>query len=297
MQTSASSQSFVQSNDESGPLLVLLHGVGLGKWIWERDQAHWAAQHGLSSLAIDFLGHGTDTQQDLGLSDLAAQVDAVLDGVDRPVVLVGHSMGGLVAQMVAARRELHALVCVASAPPKGVFLRPTKVGVKALLPSLAGLLRGKPLSMSNQAYLDCGFDQVEEPARSQALGRLTPWPNRLARELGLSRPEISTNAIAAPMLVVHGFKDPIVTLHQSRLMADHYGAVLWRFDDVAHHPMLEPAGLRVTDAIAEFAVKPTRRRVREIDAFSPEQGIGLEGRQARDPNPARSDSKFGDRRR
>ena len=296
MQTPANAQHLVQGSD-SGPLLVLLHGIGLGKWIWERDQEHWAETHGLSSLAVDFLGHGEDSSENLSLEDLAEQIASLIDTQDRPVVLVGHSMGGLVAQMVARRRELHGLICVATAPPKGVFLRPTKVGIRAILPTLAGLLRGKPLDLSPKAYLACGFDQVDEPGRSQALARLTPWPNALAKELALGRPDIPLGGISSPMLVVHGFKDPIVTLHQSRLIADHYGAVLWRFDDVAHHPMLEPAGLRVTDAIAEFALKPTRRLVREIDAFSPEQGIGKGGRDARDPNPMRSDSKFGDRRR
>jgi pimeloyl-ACP methyl ester carboxylesterase len=248
-------------------------------------------------LAIDFAGHGSEAGQNVHLEDLANQVEALLDSLDQEVVLVGHSMGGLVAQMVASRRELAGVICVASAPPKAVFLRPTKVGVRAILPTLAGLVRGKPLNLSHKAYLACGFDQVEEPARSQALARLTPWPNGLAKDLALARPDIPLGGISSPMLVIHGFKDPIVTLHQSRLLADHFGAVLWRFDDVAHHPMLEPAGMRVTEAIAEFANKPTRRLVREIDAFSPEQGIGKDGRDARDPNPMRSDSKFGDRRR
>lgn len=296
MQTPANAQHHVQGSG-SGPLLVLLHGVGLGKWIWERDQAQWAETHGLSSLAIDFAGHGSEAGKNVRLVELAQQVETLLDTLDQPVVLVGHSMGGLVAQMVASRRELAGVICVASAPPKGVFLRPTKVGVRAILPTLAGLVRGKPLNLSQKAYLACGFDQVEEPARSKALARLTPWPNGLAKDLAIGRPDIPLGGISSPMLVIHGFKDPIVTLHQSRLLADHFGAVLWRFDDVAHHPMLEPAGLRVTEAIAEFAGKPTRRLVREIDAFSPEQGIGKDGRDARDPNPMRSDSKFGDRRR
>ncbi|MFT5587265.1 MAG: pimeloyl-ACP methyl ester carboxylesterase [Cognaticolwellia sp.] len=296
MQTPANAQHLVQGSG-SGPLLVLLHGIGLGKWIWERDQAHWAETLGLSSLALDFKGHGSEAGQDVRLEELADQVNALLDTLDQPVVLVGHSMGGLVAQMVASRRELHGVVCVASAPPKGVFLRPTKAGIRAILPKLAGLVRGKPLALSDNAYLACGFDQLEEPTRGQALARLIPWPNALAKDLAIGRPDIPLGGISSPILVIHGFKDPIVTLHQSRLLADHYGAVLWRFDDVAHHPMLEPSGLRITEAIAEFALKPTRRLVREIDAFSPEQGIGKGGRDARDPNPMRSDSKFGDRRR
>lgn len=280
-----------------GPTLVLLHGIGLGPWIWERDQRRWAEQHGLSSLALELPGHGSQSDQDPGLGQLAESVSRSLSSLKGPVALIGHSMGGLVAQMVASQVDVQSLVCVASATPKAVWMRPTRTGIRSFLPQLMGLARGRPLALSEKAYLDCGFDQLPSDAQSKALQRLTPWPNRLTRELGLSRPDIPRDAISAPMLVVHGFKDPIVTLHQSRLLADYFGAVLWRFDDVSHHPMLEPAGVRVADNIAEFVTRPRRRLVREIDAFSPEEGIGQQAREARDPNPVRSDSRFGDRRK
>ena len=78
MQTPVNAQHLVQGSG-SGPILVLLHGIGLGKWIWERDQSHWAESHGLSSVALDFQGHGSQAGQDVRLEELADQVHTFLD--------------------------------------------------------------------------------------------------------------------------------------------------------------------------------------------------------------------------
>ena len=42
------------------------------------------------------------------LTDYAADLEKLIAGLDAPPVLVGHSMGGLLAQMLAARRETRA---------------------------------------------------------------------------------------------------------------------------------------------------------------------------------------------
>ena len=40
-----------------GPPVLLVHGIGLGKWFWARDQA-LLAEFGLESWAVDLPGHG-----------------------------------------------------------------------------------------------------------------------------------------------------------------------------------------------------------------------------------------------
>lgn len=275
------------STPTTRPPILLLHGIGLGAWIWERDQGR-LADRGWSSWAVDLPGHGRDQGRPAGLSELADAATQAAEQLENPVV-IGHSMGGLVAQIVASRVPVRALVLVSAVPPKPLHVLPTKSGLKQIAPQLARLVRGKPLDLSDQAYLESGFDQAPQGA----LQRRGPWPNRLVRDLVRARPEI--RALDCPVLVTHGFRDPVVPLMQSRLLADHYDAVLWRFDDLAHHPMLEHGGTRHLDAVADWLDEPVGRRVREIDAFSPGEGVGGETRRERNPNPVRSDSRFGDR--
>ena len=46
----------VRSERQNGPPVLLVHGIGLGAWIWERDQ-RLLANAGLTSWAVDLPGH------------------------------------------------------------------------------------------------------------------------------------------------------------------------------------------------------------------------------------------------
>ena len=109
--------------EESGagePALILLHYWGGSSHTWRSvinrlgDKSH--------CITMDQRGWGASIATDgrYDLSAMADDVEAVARqlGLDR-YVLVGHSMGGKVAQIVAARRpkELVGLVLIAPAPP------------------------------------------------------------------------------------------------------------------------------------------------------------------------------------
>ncbi|MGW9020106.1 alpha/beta fold hydrolase [Leucobacter chromiiresistens] len=89
---------------EQPPQLVALHGAGLNAHSF--DPALLAL--GRPALALDLPGHGRSDWRgdaDYRPAVLAADVAAVLDArVTDPVALVGHSLGGLTAALVAAAR-------------------------------------------------------------------------------------------------------------------------------------------------------------------------------------------------
>jgi 3-oxoadipate enol-lactonase len=111
----------------TGPISVaLLHGVGGGRRIW--DAAHGAtaqalAEAGYRVIALDLPGYGDSALPD-GLS-LAGMASAVIDSLRqlraRPAVLLGHSMGGMIAQEVAAidPQAASALVLACTSPAFG----------------------------------------------------------------------------------------------------------------------------------------------------------------------------------
>lgn len=87
---------------ERGPLVVLLHGVGLNADIWQPQAEALAASHRV--YAIDLPGHGGSACLPGGaeLDDFAARILATMEGLgDGPVLLAGHSMGALVTLAVA----------------------------------------------------------------------------------------------------------------------------------------------------------------------------------------------------
>ena len=111
---------------EGALAVALLHGVGGGRRIWGTEAGGTAqalAAAGCRVIALDLPGYG-DSPLPAELST-AAMADAVVDTLRaldaRPAVLLGHSMGGMVAQEIAARDPdaVRALVLACTSPAFG----------------------------------------------------------------------------------------------------------------------------------------------------------------------------------
>src|SRR4051812_6016405 len=103
--------------------IIMVHGAFCGGWAFERFRAPFEAA-GHSVLTPDLRGHGPDEPgqrvSGVSMSDYAADIAALCAAQDEPPVLLGHSMGGLVAQLAARKSRLRALVLLAPSPPWGV---------------------------------------------------------------------------------------------------------------------------------------------------------------------------------
>ncbi len=105
-----------------GRPVILLHGIGGGKALWAGSVAALAAA-GLDAIALDLPGYGDSRSEAPGGMPLMAQ--AVLRTMDAlglaRAALVGHSMGGMVAQEIAATapQRVSALVLACTSPAFG----------------------------------------------------------------------------------------------------------------------------------------------------------------------------------
>jgi len=85
-------------------MFILVHGAWHGAWCWEQVE-HQLEDLGAASVAVDLPGRSGDPQSLAGLT-LDSYVDHVVAAIDaspEPVVLVGHSLGGLVISQAAER--------------------------------------------------------------------------------------------------------------------------------------------------------------------------------------------------
>lgn len=103
--------------EASQPPLLLLHGFGTGCGHWRRNAAPLAAA-GWSVYGLDLLGFGSSSQPSLHLDNRlwARQVHSFLEEVvGQPAVLVGHSLGGLVA-LTCGVFFPHSVIALIAAP-------------------------------------------------------------------------------------------------------------------------------------------------------------------------------------
>ncbi len=276
-------------NRGSGACVLLFHGMGLGAWFWERDQ-RIMAEAGLESLAVDLPGHGEDAGSPRTLEEIAQGALAVARTLPNPA-LVGHSMGGLIAQMIARDSEASSLVLVCSATPAGVKALPPLRTLFSGLGMVPGALGAGTFHVPLHLYRSMGFNCVDDAAFQDLLPRMAPWSSQVTRALFLRRPRVETPD--CPVLVTFGAKDGLLPPRASRLLGDLHHAVTWRFDDLGHMPPLEVPGVRHAEAVARWLTNPTRTRVTEIDPMAPEEGVGQAERATRrDPRAPRSHSRF-----
>ena len=102
---------------------VFVHGAFCGGWAFDGFREPFEAA-GFETHAPNLPHHerGADLEQlaQTGLKDYAEAITHYARGLRAPPVLVGHSLGGLVAQLVAARTPVAGLVLLAPSAPWGV---------------------------------------------------------------------------------------------------------------------------------------------------------------------------------
>ena len=281
---------------EAKVVAVCIHGLGLGSWLFEPWLPTFHAA-GISVRALTLPGHGAD-RSNVGMAELLDAVERVVTEAQAqslPVAIVGHSIGGLLAQQVVSRRELHAAALVCPMPPGQIFSIPTPSSVKFLPESLPRLLAGKPYRPSWAAYRALGLNVADEVVARAFYERVTAWPNRLCRQL-VRRPWVNASAVTTPVLVTIGAKDPMVPWQKGRLLGDLYEAVVWRYDDLSHSPTHEPGGFRMARDVAQFVVEPHRPQVIESEGYGPSEGIGVEQRRARRGELMKKRSAYGQKK-
>ncbi len=236
------------------PLAVLLHGVGGGRQAWMHSGAALAAQ-GYRVLAADQPGYGKSSTIDP--YDMAGMADAVRRLIDwagagagagagaNTTLVVGHSMGGMVAQELVARSPAHvrALVLAATSPAFGApggtwqadFLRsrfqPLDAGrgMPGLAAELVAAMAGRDAPPARLAEAQALMAAVPEATYRSALAALVRFDRREA--LGL---------IKVPTLVVTGEDDRTAAPEVARRMAARIaGAELTIVPATGHLLMLE----------------------------------------------------------
>jgi pimeloyl-ACP methyl ester carboxylesterase len=200
---------FDRHGDEGAPPVVLLHGLSGARTTYAAVVDHLVRQavhHGwVQVVAADLRGHGESSHTAIERYDAAgyaADVVALIEHLDAgPVLLVGHSLGGVVATAVAQQRPDLVVRLLLEDPPlfEGDDVRRASSPVAAFFPMFVGAVRD----------LQARHAPVEEYA---ALVRSTTSPDAVtARAEGLSRWDPATMEAAVQGIVWRGF-DPTLPL-------------------------------------------------------------------------------------
>lgn len=103
--------------------IIMVHGAFCGGWVFEEFSRPFE-DAGHTVLAPDLAGHepGAKRQAVAGqsMSAYARAVAELCSAQAEPPVLIGHSLGGLVCQLAAARADIAGMILLAPSPPWGI---------------------------------------------------------------------------------------------------------------------------------------------------------------------------------
>ncbi|XP_011495620.1 PREDICTED: protein phosphatase methylesterase 1, partial [Ceratosolen solmsi marchali] len=136
---------YVYAQGNEGPLLVLLHGGGYSALTWAQFTKSIISLVTCQVMAIDLRGHGSTTTKDdddLSIQTLASDIANILESIsnNRPVILIGHSLGGAVA--VRSTPLITNVVAV-------VIIDVVEGTAMDALRSMQGFLRSRPSSFGS----------------------------------------------------------------------------------------------------------------------------------------------------
>lgn len=234
------------------PPLLFLHGAFSGAWVWAEHFLGRMAAGGHAAYALSFRGHGRSHGGrglwDHGLADYVDDTRDAIRSIGSAPVLVGHSLGGMVAQLCLGRQALAGLVLMASAPMAGLMPAQARLALQdpplwLELAQLSALGWRATAWVSPRLRRALFADELPRAEAERHLARMEPGSLRAIAEAQFPQWPASAARHRVPAIVVGREDDPLIAGETMAHTAWQHGAELHRLPGCAHLLMLE-AGWR-----------------------------------------------------
>jgi pimeloyl-ACP methyl ester carboxylesterase len=253
---------FIEARPKGEPVgapVLFLHGAFCGAWSWSEIFLPFFARRGRHVGALSLRGHNTGGNlyrlSTATLSDYLADARRAFGEFSEPPVVIGHSLGGLLAQMLIGRVEMRALILLASLPPEGLFLESPRLIVTdphiwlEAVTAAAGLAR-QPMALAAAELLFSEGLPREHVRRYAAM--MTPEAPRALFEAHFPGPVPSAFFFGVPTLVVGGTRDRLISQASTWRTAVYHGAQHEIANGQGHFPMLDPGAETVARNILDW---------------------------------------------
>ena len=263
----------VERAGQGGPRILFVHGSSGGSWYWHSFMGYFA-ERGYQCHAVNLRGHGPNPPMpDLGKLSLRDYVDDVRGVVDvlGEVILVGHSMGGAIAQVIAQDAPLRGAVFASSAPVAGVkFQNPPMNLWFALhgIKSIPAMVRKKAIKPGYRVAASSLFNCFEEDRRRELWQQLQPESATVAVEVLRGTIEADLSRVSFPMLCMVGSEDRTTVPAMVKEIAEYHRAAYQELPGHGHMFMMEPGWEECAQALERWLAEQVTGGTSAVDAES-----------------------------
>jgi pimeloyl-ACP methyl ester carboxylesterase len=214
--------------------MVFVHGMCHGTWCWEENYIPYFEKLGYHCITFNLPGHeieGSTKRITYSLKDYVQELRNTVDKLDKPPIIIGHSMGGMILQHFLKTRSCKKAILLSSVPPYGALLASLRIlfhyprVISYLLhQNLLGAFKKYPHLMLNKTAL------IEQYAHRMCAESFKAY-------LGLFIP--ISNTTSTPILVLGGSNDGLLSTREFIYTANYYKAKLIIIEGGSHDLMLD----------------------------------------------------------
>lgn len=246
-----------KTEQECRAVVVLVHGLGehCGRYQHVADAFN---QNGLSLYSMDLPGHGKssglvghiDSFDDYQQAALTLYQQAKTDNPDKPIFLLGHSMGGLIATQLLINHQQHFAGALLSGAAIESPQQPPAIQV-AIIKFLASIAPKLRLIKLEARGISRDSEVVEKYFNDPLVGQAKLTSGFLVSMLeAMNFCKANANKITLPIKIMHGGDDNITSPEGSEWLFNHISSEdkdLVIYNGLYHEIFNEPEQQQVID--------------------------------------------------
>jgi pimeloyl-ACP methyl ester carboxylesterase len=282
----------MDGHDPAPDTIVLIHGLWMTPRSWEHWVPHYEAR-GYRVLTPTYPGFEGEVEAlradptpiaEATVPETVDHIAVVINELERPPIIIGHSFGGTLTQLLIDRGLGAAGVAINSAPPEGIRVSPVSQ-LRSFFPILSNPANARRAVGFTPSQFRYAFtNTLSEAASNEVYERYhIPAPGRFVWAYGLianwkpGRQETwvnFANDTRAPLLLIAGGEDHIMPPAVNRSNAKHYekSRAITEYHEFAgrsHWTCGEPGWEEVADHALDWAVRNARPLAAETTIAAP----------------------------
>lgn len=207
--------------------VVFIHGMFMTPLCWEQWEPYFQS-HGYRTLAPAWPEHDApiETQRKLHpsarlgaltLEEVVEHYRKLIRGLDEKPILVGHSMGGLIVQLLLQEGLGAAGIAIDSAPPKGLISLKYSF-LKSNWPAISPSAKpDEPIWMSLESFQYAFVNTLPLPEQQAVYSRfVVPESRRVGKGPTTDGAKIDFAKMRPPLLLIAGSEDHIIPASLNR---------------------------------------------------------------------------------
>lgn len=249
--------------------IFMIHGMWGGDWYWE-NYIKYFGDKGYCCVPTTLRYHDMEPKSlpdprlgTTSILDYADDIEKEIRKLSGKPIIIGHSMGGLLTQILASRGLAKAAVLITTASPRGILaLKPSVIKSFFSIMMKPGFWK-KPMRMSFESFVYSQMHLLSLDVQRAKYSRMVYESGQAAAEIGLwlfdpnQATKVDESKVTCPVLIIAGSKDRITPVAVIRNTANKYKAVstFKEYPDHAHSIILETGWEKVAEDIETWLKK------------------------------------------